>query len=292
MKVEILISGGEVIDLSNVIDYRHLSNVGLGMPPVQLYSEQGPLQHGATYVDYRLQPRDITLVIGAVSSNFTEYMQKRKELLFALKPKSRFTMSLRLTFSETEVYQIDVVYVEGLEFDGNDKSGFYHRMAIVLRAYNPVWYDPNLVTIGISGNVDPNRAVPTSIPLQIGTGGFNNIVNVPYMGTYDSFPVIKINGPCTYFYIRHEETQDSIELNASISQDTLITIDTNYGQKTITDQDGTNYMQYYSGDLATFRLVARETNTMFHENSFYVLVGGVSEGTKVFFQYFTRFIGV
>jgi protein involved in polysaccharide export with SLBB domain len=96
MQVEILINGVSAIDLTNFVDYRHLSNVGLGMPPVQLYQEQGPLQHGANYIDYRLQPRDITLVIGAVAGTFDEYMALRRELLFALKPKSQYTMSLRL----------------------------------------------------------------------------------------------------------------------------------------------------------------------------------------------------
>jgi hypothetical protein len=292
MQVEILIGGVPEIDLSNIIDYRHLSNVGLGMPPVQLYQEQGPLQHGATYIDYRLQPRDITLVIGATSSNFTEYMQKRRELLFALKPKSRLSMALRLTFATGAVYQIDVVYVEGLEFDGNDKSGFYHKTAIVLRAHNPVWYNPVQVTVPISGNVSPHRAVPTTIPLQIGTNGFDNRINIAYSGTYDSFPIIKLFGPMDYFYIEHLITQDYIELVTDIVDGDIVTIDTNYGQKTILDQNGNSLIQYYTGDLATFRILAKESQFQFEENSFDVQVGGATSSTKVFFQYYTRYIGV
>jgi hypothetical protein len=292
MQVEILIGGVPDIDLSNIIDYRHLSNVGLGMPPIQLYQEQGPLQHGATYIDYRLQPRDITLVIGATSSNFNEYMQKRRELLFALKPKSRLGMALRLTFATGAVYQIDVVYVEGLEFDGNDKSGFYHRMAIVLRAHNPLWYNPQIVTFAVSGNISPHRAVPTSIPLQIGNNGFEGRVNVFYGGTYDSFPIIKLFGPMDYFYIEQTDTQDYIELVTNIADGDIVTIDTNYGQKTILDQNGTSLIQYYTGDLTTFRILAKETRFNFTENTFDVQVGGATNDTKVFFQYYTRYIGV
>jgi hypothetical protein len=292
MQVEILIGGVASLDLSNIIDYRHLSNVGLGMPPVQLYQEQGPLQHGATYVDYRLQPRDITLVIGATASTFNEYMQKRRELLFALKPKSRLDMALRLTFSTGAVYQIDVVYVEGLEFDGNDKSGFYHRMAIVLRAHNPLWYDPTDITVLISGEVSPYRAVPTSIPLDIGTNGFNQVVNITYNGTYDSYPIIQLVGPMNYFRIEQTDTQDYIEIDTTIPADDIITIDTNYAQKTIRDQNGVNYIQYYSGDIATFRILAKETQFNFVENSFNVEVSGATSDTRVFFTYYTRYIGV
>jgi len=220
-------------------------------------------------------------------------MQKRRELIFALKPKSQSPMALRLTFGTGAIRQIDVVYVEGLEFDGNDKSGFYHRTAIVLRAHNQVWYDPSKRVIQLGGSdISAYREVPTSIPLRIGIAGFNQVVNVTYAGTYDSFPVIRLFGPMDRFYIQELTTGDYIELTVPIDDGDIVTIDTNYGMKTITDQDGTNLIQYYTGDIATFRILATEVETTLHGNSYRVEADNTSSNSKVFFEYYNRYIGV
>ena len=47
----------------NIHDQFVLSETGMGMPIVRPISQSGPLQHGETIYDYRLEPRTIQLIM-------------------------------------------------------------------------------------------------------------------------------------------------------------------------------------------------------------------------------------
>ena len=291
MKIE-MVTGNSVFDLSNRSEYLHLSNVGLGLPAVEIYQEIGPLQDGATYTDYRLQPRDLTLIIGTPASTFEEYMQLRRQLYNIFKPKRRSNLALRVTLDTGEVWQLDVVYVDGLEADGNDKKGYFHKYAIALRAHEPTWYDPTQITIPFAVLSSAGFSVPMTVPLSVGISTLNQTVSVAYEGTADSLPIFTVLGPVENLAIQNLTLGDSITISGEIPTGDTWTIDTRYGRKTITDQNGVNKIRFYEGDLATFRLLAAEDDSASFVNDIKVTGDNANSSTRIVLQYFNRYIGM
>ena len=288
--------GSTVFDLSDKVNYFHTSNNGFGLPDVTLYSEQGPMQHGATYLDYRLEPRDITLGIALSTRTFEEYMDHRKKLFNIFKPKRPgTTLSLRLVLDENVIgtdRQIDVVYVDGLQADAGQKSGLFHRFAIVLRAFDPTWYEPTPITFTSQTPAGQGFSVPMSVPFSVGASTINQTYTIPYMGTADSYPLITLIGPMRDVVITNELTGDFIALDAEIEAGDVWYVDTRYGYKTVTTIGGENKMSVYRGNIETFRLLAAEDDSDYLANTITVTSTNASVASKILLTYHQRYIGV
>lgn len=287
-----MLVGNTAYDLSDYETYIHHSNNGWGLPGIDLYSQSGPLQDGATYNDFRLQPRDLSLVIGLNGVDSSDYFAKRKQLFNIFKPKRDNTLKLRLTLDDGSVRQLDTTYVEGLGADGSEKQAYYHRFAIGLRAYDPTWYDPVLANIPFGIVSSSGFSVPMAVPLAVGVSTINQTVSVDYTGTWDSYPIFTVVGPVTDLSITNVTTGDNITISGAIAGGDTYTIDTRYGYKTIVDQNGVNKIAQYSGDLATFRLVAPEDDSDSRVNDITVTGTGATSVTRIYLQYHTRYIGI
>ena len=287
-----MVIGTTLYDIRDKIQYIHLSNTGLGLPPVDVYQETGPLQDGATYTDYRLQARDITLVIGNPNTTFDQYMSTRKQLYNIFKPKRDNQLSFRVTFDNGDIRQLDVVYIDGLGADGNDKSGNYHKYAIGLRAHDPTWYDPTIITTSFNTETPQGLSIPMPVPFHIGAATLRTAIDIQYPGTFDSYPIITVIGEAEDFTITNEATGDFIKINGTIPDTERRVIDTRYGRKTIVDINGVSKIADYEGDLATFRLVAAEDDSATRLNRIRVDSDVFGTNMKVFVQYYNRYIGV
>lgn len=289
--------GGETFDLSDGLVRAHLGNAGFGLSGVRRLSERGPLQHGATDVGFRLEPRVIQLVLLAYGSDPLAYFTRRDELLSIFSPRDE-AIRLRFTRPDGSVRQIDCHYSGGLALDSNDRLGPYsQKVGVTLVCPDPTWYDPQTVTVnfGISAGSGAFE-VPLAVPVQVGTSDLDQTKSVAYTGTWDAFPVITVYGPVSDLTITHQTTGDTLELpGVSIGAGDYYTFDTRYGSKLVyRNGDRTdNRLAELSTDssLATFRLL-RRPDAPGGVNTFQVTGSGANAQTAIYLSYNPRYVGV
>lgn len=294
MAVKVYIEvGTTTYDLSSYETYLHLGNDGWGIPEVTRYQQSGPMQNGATNAGFRLQARTLVLSIGFATETIAEYFERRKELFFIFKPRN-VPIRLRIDIDGI-VRQLDVFYVKGLEANSSDKIGLFHRFAIILNAPEPTWYDPDGVSIPF-GTVSPNAfTVPMTVPTGVGSPSIDQTVSILYMGSWDSYPTIRITGPVTDCVIQNITTGDKLDFTGyTIAGGTTVTIDTRYGFKTVTDQNGTNLIDKLTADsnLATFRLISSDTAEDGQTNDIEVTGSGATTASRIFLLYTNRYLAI
>lgn len=136
-KLEVILPTGNV-SLSDRDHYIHLANSDFGMAPVQRLTQRGPLQHGQFDVGFRLQPRNIKLILRLLADDEDDYYDRRDELLRLFAPRET-PIALRFTYGSANqrVRQIDVHFKDDLAFSSNDRAYFTHKVGISLEAPDP-----------------------------------------------------------------------------------------------------------------------------------------------------------
>ena len=293
IKLEIVV-GDVTYDITD--RYVYHSNTGWGLTGVKNYSQTGYGQKGSTFTGDQIQPRSITLVIGINASSTDEYYSQRVTLMNIFKPKKFSPMYLRVTHTadngEVSVRQFRVFYQEGLSFDGGDKDGFYHKVGISLMAYEPFWYDPIGDTAQFQQTTAQGFKVPMRVPTSVGQSALDQSITIEYEGTADTEPVITLIGPMTGFTLTNETTGDVLKINGTVEPLMTYTIDTRYGVKSVTDQNGNNRISQYEGDLSTFNLVASEDTSTVRPNTLRVSASATTSATRIIVQYFPQYVGV
>jgi hypothetical protein len=186
-------------------------------------------------------------------------------------------------------------YQGKLQIDEESRQGFMQTAVIPLRAADPTFYDPTQVTVtfGLTAGGTPTT-VPLPVPFNVGTSTINQTVAVAYPGTFYAYPIITILGPITDPVITNLTTNEKLDFTGTtITGGDVWTIDTRYGYKTVKDSTGTNKIAAISDDsaLATFHLDMDPTAPA-GTNNIKVTGSSASAGTQVYFQYFTRYIGI
>ncbi|MBX6770887.1 MAG: phage tail family protein [Chloroflexi bacterium] len=290
-----IIAGGAEINVSDGQDYILTGLDGIGMAPANRIIEQGPQQHGASDRGFRLQPRKIALSLLARGGSDSDWWQRRNSLLALLRP-SDTPLALRLTRSDGTVRQIDCYYSAelGLAVDP-DLRASWQPVVVELLAPDPTWYDPTgtTITYGIGGAGD-QMTVPLAIPWHVGASSINTTRQVTYSGTWDAYPVITVIGPATNLVITNETLGDKLDFTGvSLGAGERRIIDCRYGQKTVTDANGTNRIADLTADsnLATFRIGAHP-NPPGGVNSIRVSAQNITAGTEIYLQFNARYIGV
>jgi len=287
--------GGTEYDLSDRVAYIHTGNDGWGMPPVERITERGPYQHGQTDLGFRLQPRQINLVLNALSTNnAAAYFTRRQELLYIFSPRNE-AIKLRLVYP-LGTREIECHTTNGLTLGSEDKQAFAgQKAAITLEAPDPTWYDPTTVSESFGIVVSSNQfTVPMSIPLNIGNSVLDHTKTINYTGTFYTYPTITIYGPVTDLVITNTTTDEKLDFTGvTIGSGKIYTIDTRYGYKTVKDETGANKIAELTNDsdLATFHL---EHAPVASNGANTIAVTGTSatSATQVYFSFYNRYIGL
>jgi len=294
------IVAGEVFNLSDRVRRWHLGNEGFGLPPVTRFEERGPYQHGVTDTGFRLDPRLIRLDLLVAGGDADDYWTTREELVYIFAPRDQ-PLSLRWTFGDEaspRVRQIDCYLAAPVPFPSSERyGGDTQRVIVNLRAPDPTWYDPEVVTVnfGISGGGGAME-VPLAIPWNVGTSVLNQATAIAYQGTWDAFPVITIRGPITNPVITNEATGDVLDFTGvALSGSDVYTIDTRYGYKEVyaggNPEDNRIHELTQDSDLSTFRL-ARRPDAPGGVNTIRVTGTNVNTTTQVYLAYNTRYLGL
>jgi hypothetical protein len=287
------IVGGTTYSLTDE-DPFWVESVNPGMAPGHLLESRGAEQHGATIEGFRLDPRNLELVIGFQGTD-TELFTARATLLRIFQRRAEPVL-LRFTLDDDSVYQIDGHLANGLQFarDGRDHDNM--RCAVILRCGDPSFYDPTAVALTFTlGGGSGSFTVPLTVPVAVGASTIDASLAVEYDGTWEAAPhLIRITGPITEFVLTNETNGDAIQARAgvSIAAGHYVDIDTRYGSVGVTLDGATDWIANLddADDLTTFRL-DEDPDAPGGINVLTVTGSGVTSATQVDVSYYTRYLG-
>ena len=288
----------------NIHDQFVLSETGMGMPIVRPISQSGPLQHGETIYDYRLEPRTIQLIMRAGGCSRDAYWENRAKLLNYMRI-NRFSGdnlalgTLRKTLSDGSKRDIDVMLSFGPVFQPRDPSkwdewGFTETLRFI--APDPTFYDPTQIEQSWTlsgGSFSTELIYPYSLPIAYGDNSDNSI-GVSYQGTWLSYPTITLTGPMSGCLIENDATGEKIRMNYSIGKDETVEIVLEYGNKTAISNRFGSVIGTISedSDLATFH-IAPAPEALNGSNNLSIVAPGTSPNTsRAKIEYYTRYIGI
>lgn len=314
---------GTIDDMSNVYVFDDQDSfflrsfTGFGMPPIEYITQRGPFQYGRSVLDYRLQPRIIQLVHRRLACNRTGYWDNRSDLIDKLRPNRQFANSfepgrLRKILPDGTVRDIKVLIERGPRFNPRSQMWDEYAFQETLRfiAHDPIVFDPALQNaIWALGNLEnliffeavnwTDRLVFEGDSLfsggiWFGETSLGDVLNITYTGTWLANPTILISGPLNSPQILNNTTVEKIKLDYNVSVGETVTINLEYGQKTIVNNASVNLIgtAAVDSDISTFH-IAPDPEAPGGINELQVFGDGAVVGaTEVKIQWNTNYIGI
>lgn len=275
-----------------------MSEEGTGMPPINYVTQRGPYQHGESLRDFFLLPRTVQLIVRHNYCDRQSYWDGRNELMSVLVPNggplsTLATGILRKIQPDGTTRDLSCVIDEGPKFTARDTSQwdeFSYTETLRFVAHNPIYFDPVQKTHIFSDDYILFKNVfPILFPISFNaTYDIQNIVS--YSGNWVEYPVITVVGPMDKFTITNLTTGLKIEVDGLIDTGRTLTIDLTYGRKTVTLDDGTNFIGYVTvdSDLAQFALIPGDN--LISVLGF--LTGPFAPDNRVTIAYYDRYLGI
>lgn len=275
--LQLIVTGDTTYSLDDGSIARLIAYDGWGAAPLHRIIDRGSLQHGGTDRGYRLDPRIGTLVFQLESKTLSDMYNKRSSLLKRFQTSN--DLALKWTLDNGDVRQIDVHYYGEMSMPWVADEYASQRLAIQLLAPDPNFYDPTQQVHNFSYN--------------FATGSVNSTENVTYLGTFLSYPIVKMTGPLTNPVLTNELTGDKLDFTGTtISGGTYYLIDCSYGAKTVVDNLGANKIDKLTddSDLATFSLIPGPTGSKL--NTIRLFASSTTGSSDVEFTYYRRYWGL
>lgn len=271
-------------------------DAGWGLPPIQAIVERGALQNGDTPIDYRYDARTITLNLFVEAYNYVDHLRVREKLssMFGV---SNTEGTLNITYSSTTggvttTYSrsLDVLVRGGLQFGSFEYNDYNVDVTVELRASDPMWYDPNVITLQATQTVS---GTPTPIPFLIATtfggNGIGQVTTVAYTGTVIEYPKFTVtvgtSSDITNLYIVNVTTNKTLYFPILYTGRTY-TIDLTYGYKTIVDDLGVNQVGLLGSgsSLATWAI-----DPSYGTNTIAISASSSNSNSSIDMQYYIRY---
>lgn len=288
---ELALTGRQPFDL--------VSAGGIGGAPVRRLSERSPLQDGDLDIGRRLDARLINLVLFFAAADRAAADEYRDRLLHWIKPRTG-PLALRCVRDDGSERRIDCYAVGVVDAPADQESRWWsaQKIAVQLRAPDPIWYDPQPATWALLGGVGTGASgwgVPLLVPwVQSQQSFISTTQALHYGGSWDDYPVITVFGPASDVTITNISTGDVLDLpTLALAEGQWIEIDLRYGRKTVTSHAG-NAIGLLSSDsdLATWHLAA-DPDAPGGENLIrFEVAAAASNKTGVQFAYYRRYFGL
>ena len=265
-----------------------------GMAPVRRITDRGPLQHGDSDIDFRLEPRIGMLKLLAQAASASAHWDIRTTLRRIFRP-SNTAIKLCWTLDNGSVRQIDVHFAGDLTFSSDSRLGYNQTAVVQLRAPDPTFYDPTqqAVIYGV-GAGSGAFSFPLSWPASFGGSTVNQTKTIAYAGEWRTYPVVLIKGPITSPVITNVTTGDKLDFTGiTVSAGDTYTIDCSSGVKTVVNASGTNKIADLSddSDLATFSLEA-DPEAVGGMNDVGVTGTSANATTEIYLRYYVKYLGI
>lgn len=287
---------GETFELSDRNPFDVISVTGVGIAPTRRLTQRGPLQHGETDIGFRLDPRNVSLVLAIVGVDRAAADTARGTLAYIFGARQSEPVLLRCTRDDGSVRQLDcrAVGIVDTPITDEERIWNFQRVGVQLMASDPNWYDPQTNLPSVLRNSGA-WFVPLEVPLEIGaTTEIDTSEGIEYIGTFDEYPILYLYGAMQDPVIENETTGDVLDLTgATIADGDWYEIDLRYGYKTVVDNDGVNKIAELTAtsDLATFRL-ASILETSDGVNIVHFTASGAGANTRFVVQYRNRFVSL
>ena len=279
-----------------------ISQTGWGTPPIEYITQRGPFQHGVTVKDFFLQPRVIQLLIRQAFCDRDEWWDGRAALLNEIRP-NRQTIStavvpgrLQRCLPDGTLRAVEVFISDGPRFEQRvvntwDEWAFQEVLRFV--AHNPVIFDPTRNDVNFTIVLDGELVFPITFPIEFGPGEVDDTLDINYVGTWESLPIIVITGPIEQPRIDNLTTGEKLEFSIDVDPGQVVTVDLSYGSKTVLDQDGNNLIGGLTADsdLATFH-IAPEPEAPLGVNQMRLQGMHATGVTDIEIRYFDRYFGI
>lgn len=267
---------------------------GWGMAPVRRIVDRGPLQHGDSDIDFRLEPRIGMLKLLAQAASTSAHWSIRDTLLRIFRP-SNTAIVLTWGLDNGTTRAIDVHYAGDLSFSSESRLGYNQTAVVQLRAADPSFYDPSVQNVLFTtGGGSGGFVVPVVVPIAVGASTVNSSQVVTYSGTWLSYPIVTILGPITNPVVYNDSTGDKLDFTGiTITGGNTYTIDCRPGRKTVLYTDGTNKIADLTddSDLATFSLLPNP-DVLGGNNTIRVTGSGANASTAINVVYYLRYVGI
>lgn len=289
-----LIVDGVSHALSGGSPYWVESVVGVGAAGVRRLAQRGPMQHGVSDVGFRLEPRELGMVLVFDAGSAALADGQRDELWALLRPTD-VAMQLRCVRDDGSIRQIDV-FVTGMvdaPARAGERENGIQRVGVRFWAPNPIWYEPTQRHVRFETS-SAGLAVPMAVPMVAAAFVEMNMVTaLAYAGSFDEYPVITLTGPMTDAVLTNETSGDALDFTGTtIDAGASYVLDLRYGYKTVTEDDGTNRLGALTNDsdLATWRLLAAP-DAPGGVNSVRFACDDATGATSVTMSYYRRYMG-
>lgn len=317
-------SDGTIDDMTEVYEFDDRvklfenSFTGYGMPGISYITQRGPFQHGESVLDYRLEPRIIQLVHRRRGQCRQGYWDNRSDLINFIRPNRQLANSfergrLRRILPNGTIRDLYVLIQGGPKFNARstgewDEFDFQESLRFV--AHDPILFDPVLNTaswvLESTENLIFYEAVNwedrlvfvgddlDSGGIWFGGSSIGDALNVTYNGTWLAYPTIIITGPLSTPRIFNNTTDEKIQLDYDVSAGETVTVNLEYGIKTVENNFGTNLIGTVStdSDVSTFH-IAPDPEATGGVNELVVFGDDAVVGvTEVRITYNERYIGI
>lgn len=218
-----------------------------GAPPVKFNTRKLHLQDGVTELNYTVEPRNIPVrMFKDAACSRQEYWNNRLRLHEFFRPNRNGKLKLNVILPTGDVRTLDVRADPGMEFQAQtEDNSWYIDETLNFVAFNPIWYNPTEKEAHTSGFYGTDLVFSASFPIEFGPEGLQFVSQINYLGTWRTYPTIKIDGPYSSVLISNETTGKEITLDVPIGLGEKRILTLNPGETSIVDENG----NYCFGDL-------------------------------------------
>lgn len=290
----------KVYSFDNREDRALVNFTGWGYPTVEHITQRGAYQHGETLLTYRLNPRVVQYVYRKTGGCRDDYWENRRNLIDAIRPNRGVggcveRGRLRKVLEDGSKYDLYVMVERGPSFSprGSDWDEWSYTETIRFVAHDPVIFNPEQQNASWTLSASSELVFPITFPIFFGTSIINDTLDVTYNGTWLTYPTITITGPLNGPVIENLSTDETIEINYDVPAGDTITIDLNYGVKTVVNTAGTNLIGTVTADsdLATFH-IAPDPEVSGGINQLRASGSNADANTAVAITWFDKYIGI
>lgn len=274
----------------------HLPAYGnFGAPPTQWITARGYRQHGATFRDYLLEPRTITLELYQRGGcDRQAYWDSRAKLLDLLRPNRGGPLTFTVRTPNGAKRSLFVRPDPGLQLPPSppEQNDWSVREAVDFVAFDPIWFDPTPVSETSAGVVANHLVFPATFPIQFGLFGLRFAFGQNYRGTWASWPTFVIEGPYNLATFINHVTGARFQLMLPIADGDTRTIDLTPGEQRIVDGAGTTRFGELAPDSNIVDFSLQPPGVAAPAQQIDVILSGASPSSRVTLSYYERYYGI
>lgn len=269
---------------------------GLDLPPTTYRTTRAPFQHGATLLDFVLEPRIVQIILHLRGHSRLDMWQKRQDIINVLNPLLG-PYQLELHMGDGTIYSLhDVVCDGALEAAVRSHGGDATLQSVGIRmvAQDPVWYGASRRQVIVGPTATDELVLPAEFPIifdEEGAVAAHLVIDV--LGNWETYPIIEFYGPMSNPLVENVTIGEKLSLIYEVAAGEVVTIDTAAGKKSVASNLYGNLVGYLTtdSDLATFRLNPHPLAPD-GENTLFAYGGACGVDTQFVVTWHDRYVGV